>query len=90
MEHFGYLVRRLFWLFVIALSLITALFIALLTYRPSLTSLEEVQLVEENPEEWQPGDVLAAFEDGSMAPNVKSGFLLVSQTPGEMDPRLKM
>lgn len=87
MEHFGYLVRRLFWLFATVLILVTLLFITLLTYRPGPSVTTTSLLVEEMQEEWYPKDVVASLADGSMPRQVKKGFLLVSETPGQMGPQ---
>ncbi|MDC6389311.1 c-type cytochrome [Maribacter sp. PR1] len=86
MKHFGYLVRRLFWLFLTVLILVTVLFITLLTYRPAPSPKEDTLLVEEKIDDWQPKNVLKAWDDGSMSPSVKKGFLLVSETSGQMGP----
>lgn len=87
MEHFGYLVRRLFWLFVTVLSLITVLFITLLTYRPETTIPSKTVSLTVSNSEWQPKNVLAALEDGSTPQRVKVGFLLVSESPENIGPQ---
>lgn len=87
MEHFAYLVRRLFWLFVTVLSLIIILFISLMTYRPKPSISTIRPLIAEKKVDWQPKDVLSYLEEGSMPPMVKAGFLLVAETPEHMGPR---
>src|SRR6056297_1910648 len=89
MENFGFLVRRLFWLFVVVLTLITVLFITLLTYRPTKETFKNEILVDKSFKEWQPKNVVFALQDGSMPPKVKAGYLLVAETPGQMGPMAK-
>lgn len=86
MENFGFLVRRLFWLFVVVLTLITVLFITLLTYRPTKEAFKNEILVDKSFKEWQPKNVVLTLQDGSMPPKVKAGYLLVAETPGQMGP----
>jgi thiosulfate dehydrogenase len=88
MEEFKFLARRLFWLFVSILTLITVIFIGLLTYHPDNSLPESSQEVVVS-EEWQPKDVLAAIDENILSEEVKYGYLLVSETSAHIGPMAK-
>ncbi|MFX0556603.1 c-type cytochrome [Maribacter sp. CXY002] len=89
MEEFKFLTRRLFWLFLSVLSLITIMFIGLLTYKPNKIILDLPDQVMVVNNKWEPKNVLMELEKDAMPSDVKLGYLLVTETTLYIGPQAK-
>lgn len=81
MEEFQLLVRRLFLLFVTMFTLIIVLFVGLYLHEPASLPIDSIEEINST---WQPKKVLA--ELAAMSPQVKQGYLLISETNNHIGP----